>query len=223
MFHELSGRQFVWFAFSTCNEAICFSEAEDAVCCGKCVFLPAFSPLTTLEELSRTNDPKRRSKRTPAAGACARFPELASRRPHPKRPAHKCMLARIEPRELTTREEALAREASHELRRHRKMHGIDEYVVGEIKLFKQGNAPEEFRMQQESMVWFALSDVANPNQLGVSCKSFQLRTDAGGPQINPSDHTKNERSVCGQFEKPSSLFQRLPRLNYHRSLKSVAI
>ena len=105
--------------------------------------------------------------------------------------------------------EALAREASHELRRHRKMLGIDEYVVGEIKLFKQGNAPEEFRLQKESIVWFALRDVANPNQLGVSCKSFQLRTDVGGPQINPSDHTKNERSVRGQFEKPSSLFQRL--------------
>src|SRR5260370_28547276 len=25
MFHELSGRQFVWFAFSICNVAICFS------------------------------------------------------------------------------------------------------------------------------------------------------------------------------------------------------
>src|SRR6266403_1218581 len=120
-------------------------------------------------------------------------------------------------------DEALAREASHELRRHRKMLGIDEYVVGEIKLFKQGNALEEFRLQQESIVWFTLSDVANPNQLGVSCKSFQLRTDVGGPQINPSDHTKNERSVHGQFEKPSSLFQRLPGLNYHRSLKSVAL
>jgi len=34
-------------------------------------------------------------------------------------------------------------------------------------------------LQQESIVWFALRDVANPNQLGVSCKSFQLRTDVG--------------------------------------------
>ena len=47
--------------------------------------------------------------------------------------------------------EALAREASHELRRDRKMLGIDEQVVGEIKLFKQRNAPEEFRLQQESI------------------------------------------------------------------------
>src|SRR5258708_39752141 len=119
--------------------------------------------------------------------------------------------------------EGLGREAAHERRRHMKMLGIDEYVVGEIKLYKQGNAPEEFRLQQESIVWFALRDVANPNQLGVSCKSFQLRTDVGGSQINPSDHTKNERSVCGQFEKPSSLFQRRPRLNYHRTLTSVAL
>src|SRR5260370_24006122 len=100
---------------------------------------------------------------------------------------------------------------------------IEEYVVGEIKHCNQGKAPEEFRLQQESIVWFTLSDVANPNQLGVSCKSFQLRTDVGGPQINPSDHTKNEQSVRGQFEKPSSLFERLPRLNYYRSLKSVAL
>src|SRR5260370_27816658 len=116
--------------------------------------------------------------------------------------------------------EALARESPHKLRRLRKMLGIDEQVVGEIKLFKQGNAPEEFRLQQESIVWFALHDVANPNQLGVSSKSFQLRTDVGGPQIDPSDDTQNERSVCRQFEEPSRLFQRLPRLNYHRSLKS---
>ena len=119
--------------------------------------------------------------------------------------------------------EALAREASHELRRDRKMLGIDEQVVGEIKLFKQRNAPEEFRLQQESIVWFTLHDVANPNQLGVSCKGFQLRTDVGGPQIDPSDHTQNERSVCGQFEEPSSLFQRLPRLNGYRSLKSFTL
>src|SRR6267378_1394643 len=119
--------------------------------------------------------------------------------------------------------EALAREASHEFRRHRKMLVINEYVVGEIKLSKQGNAPEEFRLQQESIVWFALRDVANPNQLGVSCKSFQLRTDVGGSQIDPSDHTQNERSVCRQFEAPSSLFQRLPRLNGYRSLKSFTL
>src|ERR1700676_285504 len=67
------------------------------------------------------------------------------------------------------------------------------------------------------------SGVFRSNKLGVPCKSFQLRTDVGGPQINPSDHTKNERSVHGQFEKPSSLFRRLPGLNYHRSLKSVAL
>src|SRR5260370_32238067 len=100
--------------------------------------------------------------------------------------------------------EALAREASHELRRHRKMLGIDEQVVGEIKLFKQRNAPEEFRLQQESIVWFALHDVANPNQLGVSCKSFQLRTDVGGPQIHTSDATQNERSGWRPFDEPSS-------------------
>src|SRR6266576_2643824 len=107
--------------------------------------------------------------------------------------------------------EALAREASRELRRHRKMLGIDEQVVGEIKLFKQRNAPEEFRLQQESIVWFALHDVANPNQLGVSCKGFQLRTDVRGPQIDPSDHTQNERSFCAKFEEPSSLIHFLSR------------
>src|ERR1700676_5649204 len=94
--------------------------------------------------------------------------------------------------------EALSREASHEPRRQRKMLGIDEYVVGEIKLFKQGNAPEEFRLQQESIVRFTLSDVANPNQLGVSCKSFQLRTDVGGPQINPSHTTQKKRAVTAR-------------------------
>src|SRR5260370_30652990 len=108
MFHELSGRQFVCLAFSNCNDAIRFPEVGDAVCCGKCVFLPAFSRLTSLEERSRTNDPTRRSKRTPAAGACARrrragFPELASRRPHPNRPAHKRMPPRIDPPKLPDR------------------------------------------------------------------------------------------------------------------------
>src|SRR5260370_7838565 len=100
---------------------------------------------------------------------------------------------------------------------------IEEYVVGEIKHCNQGKAPEEFRLQQESIVWFTLSDVANPNQLGVCCKSLQLRTDVGGPQINPSDHTKNERSVRGHFEKPSNLFPRLPPLTYHTPLQSAAL
>src|SRR5690348_5109255 len=93
--------------------------------------------------------------------------------------------------------EALAGEASHGFRRHGKMLGIGEYVVGEIKLSKQGNAPQECLLEQESIIWFALYYVANPNQLGVSRKGFQLRTDVGGPQINPSDNTKNERSACG--------------------------
>jgi hypothetical protein len=61
VFHELPGRQFAWQAFSNCNDAIRFSEVGDGVCCGKSVFLPAFSRLTSLEERSRTNDPTRRS------------------------------------------------------------------------------------------------------------------------------------------------------------------
>ena len=118
--------------------------------------------------------------------------------------------------------EALAGEASHELRSHRKMLGIDEYVVGKIKLSKQGNAPEEFRLQQESIVWFALRDVANPNQLGVSSKSFQLRTNVEGPQINPSDNTKNEMRLR-LVREAIEFLPGLPCLHYHRSLKSVAL
>jgi len=118
--------------------------------------------------------------------------------------------------------EALVGEASHELRRHRKMLGIDEYVVSEIKLSKQGNAPEEFRLQQESIVGSLCAMWRIPTSLGFPAKASNCER-TSGTEINPSDHTKNERCVCGQFEKPSSLFQRLPRLNYHRSLKSVAL
>src|SRR5258708_28652975 len=32
MFHELSGRQFVWLAFSNCNDAICFSVRAFSSC-----------------------------------------------------------------------------------------------------------------------------------------------------------------------------------------------
>jgi hypothetical protein len=61
VFHDLSGRQFAWRELSNCNDAIRFSETGDDVCCGKSVFLPAFSRLTSLEERSRKNNPTRQS------------------------------------------------------------------------------------------------------------------------------------------------------------------
>jgi len=59
-------------------------------------------------------------------------------------------------------------------------------------------------VQQESIVWFALRDVANPTSLGFSCKA-PLRTDVGGPQINPST-TPRMNDRLWPVREPSSLF-----------------
>src|SRR5450759_2491388 len=102
------------------------------------------------------------------------------------------------------------------------MLGVNQNVVGEVELFQRGNASKEFWLQQEA-VRFALYDVANPDQLGISRKGCQLRLDLRRQQVDPADDTQNERRIPGQIEEPLRLFQRLPCLNCNASLKPIAI
>ena len=96
--------------------------------------------------------------------------------------------------------ETLTWKVPHKLGSHRKMPGIDQNVVGQIKLFQRRNAAQKFRSQQESIVGLALHHVANANQPGILCQSPQLRPDLGRLQVNPSHHSQYEWRGCSQFE-----------------------
>src|ERR1700690_385566 len=88
--------------------------------------------------------------------------------------------------------ETLAGKPPHEPRCNRKMPGIDQNVVSQIKLFQNGNATQKFWSQQKPIVGLALYHVANSNQLRISRKSPQLRPDLGRLQVNPTDHPQDE-------------------------------
>src|SRR5579864_1543048 len=103
------------------------------------------------------------------------------------------------------------------------MPGVNQDVISQIEFFQDGNAAQEFWLQQEAVVGFALHEVSDADQFLISSQHLQLRSDIRRSQVDPADYTQNPRKAVGQVEKPTSLFERLPCLNYYRSLEVIVI
>ena len=109
--------------------------------------------------------------------------------------------------------EALAWETLHKLGGDGKVFGVDQDIVSKIELLKRGNSPQKFWLQQEPVVRLTLHDVADPDELRIPGKVFQLRTNVRGPQVSPANDTENRRRALRQLKKPACLFHCLACLN----------
>ncbi len=113
----------------------------------------------------------------------------------------------------------LPRESLNKFCRDRKMFCVDQDVVGEVEFLQQCDASKKIRPQEKAIVSFRLHDVANANKLRISGENAKLRAHIRRTQIDPPNHSNYLRRPVRQPEEPSSLFQRLSRLNGDRSLK----
>src|ERR1700733_1782239 len=120
-------------------------------------------------------------------------------------------------------DEALTRKAFYKFGRYRKVFSVDQDVVSKIEFFQDGNAAQEIRPQQETIVRFTLHDVTYADQFRTLSQDLQLQSNVWRLQVDPADYPENRGRVLRQFEEPVSFFQCLARLNRNRSVEIAVL
>src|SRR5262249_17952242 len=109
--------------------------------------------------------------------------------------------------------ETLIGEALHQFERGRQLARIDKDVVGEIEFLEHRYSAQKILANQETIVGFGLSDMAEAAQLFESREILKTLRKVTGAKINPSDHTGNFVVIFGQVQKKFGFLLGLVGLN----------
>src|SRR5262249_21563854 len=117
-------------------------------------------------------------------------------------------------------DETEAREARHALRGGLQMAGVDEDVVGEVLLLREGKAFPEVVAQEKAVVRLALDDVAEADELPLSPEAVELGRGFRRAQVDPTDHSQDEGVLPRELQHPPRLPEALAALGEDRSLEA---
>ena len=116
--------------------------------------------------------------------------------------------------------EGLERKLFHKLDSGRQLPRENQQVVPQTVAVQLFDAAQEVFSHQKTVVWLVLRHVAYPGKLGIEPEACQLLAHLGRAQVNPADHTPDERIFGGKLQQPAGLFQRLARLHGYGSLQT---